>query len=270
MAQALGDLTLRRLGVALIALVLFAGVAFVINFAWARYDRQRTFEPTTALTSQCDDVPDGAQRITLTGADGFTLGAAVVGPEDAEVGLVLRQGASQKICEWLPWAGQVADETGTRVLLFDRRGRGSSPGEGDLSKEPSDTEIAVAYLRASGTPSVAVAASSMGNSIMFSALADISPDPCALISISPVLISGDSHGTVDGSALTDLPDNVWVTWEEGNAGVADGAKRIADRAATEGSDVHTLPVDTDDHSRQLVLNHADVRDFLLAAVRSCA
>ncbi len=190
-------------------------------------------------------------------------------PEDAQVGLVLRQGASQKICEWLPWAGQVADETGTRVLLFDRRGRGSSPGEGDLSQEPSDTKIAVAYLRSSGTPRVAVAASSMGNSIMFSALPDLSPDPCAVISISPVLVSGDSHGTVDGSGLGDLPDNVWVTWETGNPGVADTAERIADRASTDGRDVHTLPVDTDDHSRQLVLNHPDVRDFLLDAIDSC-
>ncbi len=260
---------MKRLLLAGAALALIVPTVLVVRTGVNYFDRHRTFDPATALDEQCDDVPDDARRITLNGADGFTLGGAVVGSPDATIGLVLRQGASQKICEWLPTAGEIADETGARVLLFDRRGRGSSPGEGDLTKEPSDTEIAIDYLRASGTPDVAVAASSMGNSIMFSALPDISPEPCAVISISPVLVSGDSHGTVDGSTVADPPKNVWVTWETGNPGVAENAQRILDRAEQAGSEVRTLPVDTDDHSRQLVLNHPEVLDFFIAAVDSC-
>lgn len=252
-------------GITLLAGLLLIGIVLIGRTGLSYYDRHRTFSPTTPLSEQCDEVPSGAQRITLTGADGTTLGAAVLGPSDAEVGLVLRQGASQKICEWLPWAGRVAAETGTRVLLFDRRGRGSSPAEGNLSREPDDTRLAAAYLRSAGTPRVALAASSMGNSVMFSALTDLEPAPCAVLAISPVLVAGDALGTVDGSALSDLPDNVWVAWEEGSAGVAVNAARILDRAEA----AHALAVDTDDHSRQLVLNHDSVQRFFLDAIRSC-
>jgi pimeloyl-ACP methyl ester carboxylesterase len=266
-----------------VAAVLLAGIVGVGRMGLNYYERHRTFSPTTALDEQCDDVPSGAQRITLTGSDGVLLGAAIVGPSDAEVGLVLRQGASQKICEWLPWAGRVAAETGTRVLLFDRRGRGSTPAEGDLGKEPDDTRIAVDHLRATGTPRVALAASSMGNSIMFSTLPSLEPAPCAVLAISPVLVSGDANGVVDGSGLRDLPENLWVTWEEGNAGVAANAERILARAGTEATSPESgsredpdvaspqaLAVDTDDHSRQLVLNHPSVQRFFLDAMRSCS
>lgn len=306
-----------QLSAAIVAVILLTGLVVVGRIGWNYYERHRTFSPTTALSAQCDEVPPGAQRITLTGADGVVLGAAVLGPSDAAVGLVIRQGASQKICEWLPWAGRVAAETGTRVLLFDRRGRGSSPAEGDLGKEPDDTRIAVDYLRASGTPQVAVAASSMGNSIMFSALPDLEPAPCAVLAISPVLVSGDANGIVDGSGLRDLPENVWVTWEEGNPGVVANATRIlaqarsatgtpndkgvrarpdsqaspdsqanpdgpaskdaeserngpAGQAMRDREGPHALAVDTDDHSRQLVLNHSSVQRFFLDAVRSCS
>ena len=258
---------------ALVALIIVSAVVIVGRMGLNYYERHRTFDPTTALDKQCDDVPSGAQRITLTGSDGVVLGAAILGPSDAEVGLVLRQGASQKICEWLPWAGRVATETGARVLLFDRRGRGSSPAEADLGKEPDDTRIAVDHLLAAGVSRVALAASSMGNSIMFSALPDLESAPCAVLAISPVLVSADANGSVDGSRLLALPDNVWVTWEEGSASVAANATSILARArSTEGgsSSPHALPVDTDDHSRQLVLNHPSVQRFFLDAVRSCS
>ena len=95
----------------------------------------------------------------------------------------------------------IAEETGARVLLFDRRGRGSSPGEGNLSAEPGDTAVAVERLREDGVRRVVLAGSSMGNSIMFSAVPDLAPAPCAVVSISPVLVSSDGHGVVDGTGL---------------------------------------------------------------------
>ena len=76
-APSLRDRKLRRVLVGLIALAVFAAVAVVINLGWARYERHRTVEPTTALDDQCDEVPDATERVTLTGADGFTLGAAL-------------------------------------------------------------------------------------------------------------------------------------------------------------------------------------------------
>lgn len=254
-----------------VGLVLLAAVGAAGLTGWRYWERHRTVDPTTALTSQCDEVPPGSERITLTADDGQVLGAALVGPEDAEVGVVLRQGASQKICEWLPWAGEVSAATGARVLLFDRRGRGSSPGEDDLSAEPADTVLAVQRLGEEGVDTVALVASSMGNSIMFSTLPRLATAPCAVVSVSPVLVSSDGNGVVDGSRLEELPDHVWVAWESQNPAIESTVELIRRAAADQGrAEPHLLPVDTMDHSRQLVLNHGEVRDFLLEAVSSCA
>lgn len=242
-------------------------VAAVVLGGWAWWTRHRqvTVPPTTPLAEQCEDVPDGAERTTLTGQDGETLGGALLGPADAELGLVLRQGASQTICDWLPWAADVAEETGARVLLFDRRGMGSSPAAADLAAEPGDLRIAVRRLRADGAQRTALVASSMGNAVTYAALPELKPAPCVVVSISPVLVASGA-GTVDGSDLTDVPANTWVAWETQNSGVAAGAEAIAAAAAAP----HELPVDTDHHSRQLVINHPEVEEFVLDGIRSCA
>lgn len=245
--------------VTVVALVLAAYVA------WRWYARHHTVSPGSALTSQCDQVPDSAQRVTLTAEDGRRLGGALVGPDDAAVGVVFRQGASQTICEWLPEAGELADRAGVRVLLFDRRGFGSSPGDADLAAEPGDLATATAMLRERGVDQVILMASSMGNSVLFTALPTITPAPCAVVSISPVLTSSDPRGSLDGSALRGLPGNLWITWETGNPGVAEAAERIA--AVVPQS--HTLSVDTAHHSIGLVTQHAEVRAFLADAARSC-
>ena len=115
----------------------------------------------------------------------------------------------------------------------------------------------------------------MGNSILFTTVPQLTTPACAVISISPVLVSGDSFGSVDGSALEGLPQqvrpgNVWVTWETGNGGVASAGEQIISQAGAGDIAAHALPVKTDDHSRQLLLNHPEVQDFFLDAVRSCA
>jgi pimeloyl-ACP methyl ester carboxylesterase len=200
----------------------------------------------------------------------MTLGGALVGSRDAEVGVVLRQGAGQTICDWLSWAGDVADQTGARVLLFDRRGRASSPGDEDLSAEPADLADAVDALLRRGAERVAVVGSSMGNSVTFAALDDLASPPCALVAISPVLASSDSGGTVDGRTGAPYPRNIWVTWEEQNSGVRADAELIQSRAADQSLPVHVHSVDTDDHSIGLVEQHDDVRAFVLDAIRSCS
>jgi pimeloyl-ACP methyl ester carboxylesterase len=189
------------------ALAAASMVAAACAFAgWTWLNKDQTYAPDTPLAEQCDDVQTGAERITLVRDDGTTLGGALVGRPDAEVGVVLRQGAGQTICDWLPWASDLADATGVRVLLFDRRGRGSSPGEADLSAEPADLAAAADFLHRRGIEEVALAGSSMGNSVMFAALDQMAPAPCTIVAISPILVSSDSHGTVDGTPMARLPD----------------------------------------------------------------
>lgn len=256
---------------AVLVVVLAAGAVWIGPRAWLWWQLQRTFDPETPLAEQCgDDVPDTAERLTWTASDGQRLGAAVVGDPEARTGVVLRQGASQTLCHWLEWAEETAEATGTRVLLFDRRGRGSSPGDQRLVREPEDLSEAVELLRADGVDEVVLVASSMGNSVMFASLPLLEPAPCAVVSISPVLTSGDGSGRVDGTNPSPLPATTWVTWESRNAGVDQNAAHLAAQAAAQGQQVRELAVDTEDHSRQLVANHDEVRDFIVDAVASCA
>src|SRR3954452_22114587 len=203
----------RSVGGVLVGATLVLMIVAVAALGWRLVTGDSTYDPQTPLADQCGDIPHDATRVTIKRDDEMTLGGALVGPSDAEVGVVLRQGAGQTICDWLPWADIVARHTGARVLLFDRRGRGSSPGEGDLTAEPGDLVAAVDLLRQQGADRVALVGSSMGNSVTFAALDELSPQPCALVSISPVLVASDSHGTVDGQADVPYPREVWITWE---------------------------------------------------------
>jgi hypothetical protein len=106
-----------------------AGVIVILVAAfvgWRLVTSDTTYDPDTPLADQCDDVPSGASRVTVKADDGRTLGAALVGPRTASVGVVLRQGAGQTICDWLPWAG----------------GSGRRPGHASCS---STGEVAAAH-----------------------------------------------------------------------------------------------------------------------------
>ncbi len=270
----------RRLIPVAVLLVTVLSVTVLAVAAWRLVEAQRGPDKSTdvaadsPLDQQCRRVPDGARRITLTADDGTILGGALVGPEDAAVGMVIRQGRSQRICDWLPLAGELAAHAGVQVLLFDRRGDGASPAKPDLSLEPSDTATAVAQLRERGVDRVVLVASSMGNAVAFSTPPLLGAPPCALISISPVLAAVDASGSLDASGLDSLsanaPDSAWVTYETGNAGIAQTSAEIAEALTTNGDPAaHLLPIATADHSIDLVNNHGGVPDFVLDATSSC-
>lgn len=237
---------------------------------WVGADLNRRVAPSASLADQCGEVPNLAERVVLRSDDGVELGGAVVGAPGATTGVVLRHGASQTICHWLPWAADVAAASNVRVLLFDRRGTGSSSGESNLAAEPGDVAVAVAWLRANGVGEVALMGSSLGNAAMFAALPALQPAPCTVISVSTLLPAPGPGGTVDGGELDSLPVNVWLTWETGNAAYADQAQQVIERQAAAGRPApRQLAVDTTDHSIALVTNHREVRAFLREAIESC-
>lgn len=264
---------IRRLLPALTVLVVIGVVGGLV--LWPRYsayrERHRTVAPDSSLAAQCRpagiEVPQSARRIVLDAADGTKLGGAVVGSAQARTAVVLRQGAGQRICQWLEFADRLSRETGVRVVLFDRRGRGSSPGEQNLSLEPGDTQTAVAWATEHGASRIVLLASSMGNSVIYAALPEVDPKPCGIVSISPVLTSGDAHGTVDGTHPQGLPDRLAAVYEEPLAGNVD---TIAQAAEAEGVEVVRHPIETGDHSLQLLVNHEDAQRFVIDQVRGCA
>ena len=269
-----GRLWVGRSLAILLVLLVGAMLFFGMRLLQQRAETTRTVAPDASLANQCPnvkaDILAAAQRIQLTGKGDFTLGGALVGPPTPGA-VVLRQGASQTICDWLPWAAQTAKDTGVQVLLFDRRGRGSAPGDANVAAEPEDSAAAVAYLRAHGAQRVGLVASSMGNSVLYSALPDLPEPPCAVVSISPVLTAADDAGQVDGRALRDLVANTWVTWETKSEPVSANAAAITAAATKQGlAAPHTLPVDTTDHSRMLLGRHPEVADFVRQGVATCA
>ena len=93
-----------RPGWSVLAVVVGALVVVVgAVVGWRLVTGESTYDPHSPRADQCDDVPDEAARITLQRDDGMTLGGALVGSPDAKVGVVLRQGAGQPTCSWLPW-----------------------------------------------------------------------------------------------------------------------------------------------------------------------
>lgn len=259
----------RRLLLLLLTLGLVAVGAVAATLALDRWGTDDTSAADAPLTDQCGDVPEAASRITLTASDGRALGAASVGDPEAATAVVLRHGGSQTLCDWLAWADEIADEHSVRVLLFDRRGQGSSPGETGLASEPDDLVGAVSLARSEGAEKVVLVASSMGNSVTFSALPAFEKESieiCAVVSISPVL----SSGPLDARSPESLPATTWITWESRNAGIVTTAETLAGNAERQGVQARMLPVDTDDHSLALVKNHDDVRAFVSDGVGSCA
>lgn len=237
-------------------------------------DASTTVAPDSAVAQQCPDAGAealaAAERVVLTMSDGTRLGGAATGPAEAPEAVILRHGASQTICDWLQWAAQISERTGDRVVLFDRRGRGSSPGQPNLSREPEDLREVVRQVSDSGPQRIALVGSSMGNSVLFAALPGLTPAPCAVVAISPVLISGDSAGEVRGDALTSLTSNTWIVWETKNESVARAAGQIEQALSTQGlAAPHRLALETTDHSWTLVTKHPQVADFVREGIASC-
>ncbi|REE96478.1 alpha/beta hydrolase [Thermomonospora umbrina] len=250
-------------------------------------DTAKRVAPDAALKEQCASVPDGATRVTLRAVDGTGLGAAVVGPATARVGVALAHGATQTLCDWLGYARTLASATGSRVLVVDRRGVGSSEGPANLGRLPGDLVTGARWLRSGGAERIVLMGSSMGSAGALGAAHPTGPrtavtprdpqapllDPpaCAVVAVSPVTRIADDRGAeIDVSGISSLPMPAWLAYEQGNPGVRAAAETLAARsrgASSPGVRLRSVP--GDDHGIALIDEHADVRRFLEDAVRSC-
>ena len=175
--------------------------------------------------------------------------------------------------------------------MIDRRGSGSSPGHYDLRTEPGDVVTAADWLTAHGARHLVLLGSSLGTIATILAgspggpaavaagapTRGLSARPCATVAVSPHLTSpatadgsGAAAALVSALSAPSVAGSVWLAWEEGNPTVAGDAAQLRAWARSRGRGAHVHPVPlTTDHSIALVQKHADVRAFLIAAVRSC-
>lgn len=222
----------------------------------------RAVAPEASLADECGTVPDGATRVTFTGADGETLGAARVGAPGAAHAVVVAHGGSQTLCDWLGIATSLARRADALVLVPDRRGVGSSShAQTDAADAPDD------LLRAARTldrPAVTYLGSSAGAPIALSA-ALRADDVCSVALVSPASVPDVA---ADRIAASQAP--LFTVVEAGTERFLSTAReiiRLAPAAAAEGR--HVEVAGTTDHSSGLVENHPEALDLLVDAVRSC-
>ena len=243
-------------------------VLLAVSISACAAGQPRRVAPNTPLDQQCESVPDGARRLVLSGSDGVALGAAVLGPQTADVGVVIAYGASQTLCEWLGIAGELAGLP-AQVLILDRRGRGSSDGPAAIVKLPDDLLTALAWQQAHGVGKVAVLGSSLGSAPALVAGSD--PRACAAIGVSPLTRVADGSGSVTVLDVPAYSASAWLVYEQDNDDIRTGAEAIAAHLRSIGSRrVEVLAIPGSDHSRQLVLRHPEVLEYIRNAIRSCA
>lgn len=248
-------------------------------------DAAATAAPDSGLTAQCPEAPANAHRVTVSTADGARLGAAVIGAPSAALGVVISQGASSTICDWLPTAADLAARR-SRGLIVDRRGTGSSPGPANLGREPGDVSTAGTWLLRTGARKLLLVGSSMGTVSAFVAASPTGPadavtpanpaaptlasPPCGVALISPLAAVGNGSGGVNSLAVRTWPSRLWVAYEQGRSGIAADADRVAERVRGAGGTVVRMAgIPTKHPSLQLLRRHAEARALLADAATAC-
>lgn len=235
--------------------------------------------PTTPLTAECSTRETAtaaalAKRVTFTGEDGTTIGAALVESPTvptSDVGVVVHYGSAANLCEWLSWGLSVSSQTGARVLVFDRRGRGSTPAAPNIPAEVGDTVKATDYLGSLGAKRIALVGASMGSAVTLSALPRLTLPTCVLLEVSPILVAPDYRGVLDQRTPGRLTDNVWLTYEtNGSIAITDNVHAIQQALADQHlPEAHVMGIATGDHARRLLWRNYRAEAFALDAVKSC-
>ncbi|MDX6286267.1 MAG: hypothetical protein QOG53_1752 [Frankiales bacterium] len=214
------------------------------------------------------------------------MGAALLGPATSGEAVVISYGQGQVICDWLGIAEQLAT-TGARVLVLERRGKGSSPGKRNYLLGPGDVASAANYLSSQGAQRIVVIGASLGTLFAFigsstsgprvavdpsdTTSAVVSRPPCAVALVSPLVSVRANGGELRNLDVQELRSKLFVVYESRNATISDDAKQVQARAAElRAPVVQSLAVDTKDHGLRLVREHAEALDVLKAAVRACA
>nr|WP_062338255.1 alpha/beta fold hydrolase [Herbidospora sakaeratensis] len=219
--------------------------------------------PDSPLADQCDTVPPGAERVVLTAASGVRLGAAVVGPPDAAVGMAVAHGASHTLCDWLPEMSALAERLEVRVIVPDRRGVGSSEGDGEIGELAPDLHRALTWLHDQGATKLAVLGSSFGGPIAVLAAQRATTLPmCVAIAVSP--LTGIEGGVAPLSENKPVA-SLWAVAETAFGANATALFEQVPQVKT--GQLKILPVG--DHSLGLLRGHPEAMTFVDDALRTC-
>ena len=148
-----------------------------------RFLRARLASPLR-VRDTCASRAERAASLRFFAVDDTPLVGVELG--SGPVGIALAHGYQGSLCDWLPYARQLASD-GYRVLAYDAR----SDIRVDL-----DAEAAVGALYRAGSQRVVVVGSSLGALAAIVAGASLPQTPAAVVSLS----APDSFGPIDGLA----------------------------------------------------------------------
>ncbi|GIF99792.1 alpha/beta fold hydrolase [Catellatospora citrea] len=168
-------------------LALLAAAAAVALAGCSGGDPVPAPSPTGLNAGATCGLPAGARQ-TRFGDHGADLGGVILG--SGKTGIVLAHQNGGDVCQWLPYAFELAGK-GYRVLMFDFGGFGvSTRGELDT---PQQVAAAAAALRADGATSIVLIGASMGGTAVLAAAPTLTPAPVAVVALSaPVLFGADA------------------------------------------------------------------------------
>jgi BD-FAE protein len=181
-----------------------------------RYMKARLAKPLR-ITEACASGAEKASALRFFTSEDVQLAGVVLGSGGR--GIVLSHGSSTDLCEWLPYARELA-AAGFRVLSYDTH-----------SNLRVDREMAAAAeaLRRTGVERVAVAGSSLGALAALTGAALLPMQPDVVISLS----SPDRFGSIDGvAAARKLHVPVLFVAEEEDQPFADDARELSAAAAS--------------------------------------
>ena len=165
--------SVRRTVVVVVASVLLVFAALVV-LAWWQQERI-TFQPP----SPPFDDAGATARVTYAASDGTELFAYLVGPSSGDSGLVLAFHGNADLAVWqIPWAHELAERTGWRVMLAEYRGYGGNSGKPTYANARLDARAALRFANDSlATPAAQMAffGHSLGSAIATELASEASP-----------------------------------------------------------------------------------------------
>jgi len=162
-----------------------AAASLVVAVAGAGASLHASAAPLPPLGKRCFAPEAEAKVLRFRASDGQVLDGAVLG--HGSVGVLLVHEYRADLCQWLPYARELAGQ-GFLVLLLDMRcfGLSSCPRANVVKQGRIDRDVAAgaAKLRALGAERVALVGASIGATATLVGASSMSPPPDAVVSLS--------------------------------------------------------------------------------------
>jgi len=208
---------MRRVVAAAVALVFLASSAAYLS---AGTERLRPLR----LKEGCLTKSDHARVVRFRASDRARLLGVSLG--SGPIGIALGHESDGTLCNWMPFA-RILTRNGYRVLAFDFRGWGSSPGVGGARRARLDLDFvaAAARLRKLGAEKIVFIGASLGANAALAAATQATPRVFAVLSLSAADSTFSSR--LDGNAtVPKLTVPVLFMVAEGDSGFADDARKL--------------------------------------------